>query len=134
MMGRIEEAEGHVDAAMDVFRKMRQIVGNGNLALDTEIICVEALLGRRDEAERHLSELQGAVAANHHRMPSRLLANVELALGNRDRALDFFEEAINERDPAVLWLAVDPRVDDLRPMPRFQKLLAQLRIPDVRKK
>ena len=134
IMGRIEVAEGHFDVALEVFRKMRQIVGNGNIGLDTEIIRVEALLGRRDEAERHLSELQQSVAANHRRVASRHLANVALAFGNRDRALDFFEEAINERDPAVLWLAVDPRVDDLRPMPRFQKLLAQLRIPDVRNK
>jgi TolB-like protein/Tfp pilus assembly protein PilF len=134
MMGRIEEAEGHYDAALDVLTKMRQKVGSGNLGLDAEIIRVEALSGRRDEANRHLSELQRSVAANHLRVPARLLANVELAFGNRERALDFFEEAINERDPDVLWLAVDPRVDDLRTMPRFQKLLAELRIPDVRKK
>jgi serine/threonine-protein kinase len=134
MMGRIEQAEGRFDAALDVLTKMREAVGSGNIPLDMEIIRVEALTGRRDDAERHLSELQRSVAAKHHRIAPKHLANVELAFGNRDRALDFFEEAINDRDPSVLWLAVDPRVDDLRPMPRFQALLARLRIPDARKK
>jgi TolB-like protein/Tfp pilus assembly protein PilF len=134
MIGRIDEAEGHFDAALDVFRKMRQIVGSGNIGLDTEIIRVEALSGRRDEAEQHLSELQRSVAANHQHIASKVLANVELAFGNRDRALDLLQEAVNERDPDMLWLAVDARYDDLRPMPRFATLLAQLRIPDVRKK
>ena len=99
MIGRIDEAEGHFDAALDVFTKMRQIVGSGNVGLDTEIIRVEALSGRRDEAEQHLFELQRSVAANHQRIASKVLANVELAFGNRDRALDLLEEAINERDP-----------------------------------
>ena len=134
MMGRIEEAEGHFDAALDVLTKMREIVGTGNTGLEIEIVRLEALTGRRDEAERQLSELQRSAAAAHQRIVARHLAQVQLAFGNRDRALDFFEEAINERDPSVLWLAVDPRVDDLRPMPRFQALLARLRIPDARKK
>lgn len=134
MMGRIEETEGHFDAALDVFTKMRQSAGSGNIGLNMEIICVEALIGRRDEAERHLSELQRSVAANHQRIPSKLLANVELAFGNRDRALDLLEDALNEHDPIVLWMAVDPRLDDLRPMPRFQALLTRLHIPEVPKK
>ena len=134
MMGRIEEAEGHFDAALDVLTRMREIVGTGNTGLEIEMVRLEALTGRRDEAERHLSELQRAAAADHQRIVAKNLAQVQLAFGNRDRALDFFEEAINERDPSVLWLAVDPRVDALRPMPRFQALLARLRIPDARKK
>ncbi len=134
IMGRIEEAEGHFDAALDVLTRMREIVGTGNTGLEIEIVRLEALTGRRDEAERHLSELQRAATAAHQRIVANSLAQVQLAFGNRDRALDFFEEAINERDPSVLWLAVDPRVDELRPMPRFQALLARLRIPDARKK
>jgi len=134
MMGRIEEAEGRLDAAFDALTKMRQIVGEGNTGLDIEIIRLEALRGRRAEAEQHLSELQRVASAAHQRIVPRHLAQVQLALGNRDRALDFLEDAMNERDPSMLWLAVDPRVDPLRPMPRFAALLARLRIPDVRKK
>jgi eukaryotic-like serine/threonine-protein kinase len=134
MVARIEEAEGHFDAALDALTKARQIAGGGNISLEAEIIRLEALLGRRAEAERHLTDLQRAVASNFQRIPSRNLANVQLGFGNRDRALDFYEEAINERDPAVLWLAVDPRVDELRSTPRFQNLLARLGIPDARSK
>ena len=134
IMGRIEEAEGHFDAALDVLTKMRESVGSGNTGLDIEIIRLEALMGRRAEAERHLAELQRAAAAAHQRIVPKHLAQVQLALGNRDRALDLLEDAINEHDPSLLWLAVDPRVDPLRSMPRFDALLARLRIPDARKK
>src|SRR4029079_8451989 len=133
-MGRIEEAEGHFDAALDVLTKMRESVGNGNTGLDIEIIRLYALMVREAEAERHLAELQRAAAAAHQRIVPKHLAQVQLALGNRDRALDLLEDAINEHDPSLLWLAVDPRVDPLRSMPRFDALLARLRIPDARKK
>jgi TolB-like protein/cytochrome c-type biogenesis protein CcmH/NrfG len=134
ILGRIEEAEGHFDTALDVFRKMRQAVGSGNIPLEMEIIRVEVLTGRRAEAERHLSDLQQAVAANHQRIAPKLFANLHLALGNRERALDFLEQAVSDYDPSVVWLAVDPRLDVLRPMPRFQALVARLHIPAVRKK
>ena len=31
------------------------------------------------------------------------------ALGDREQALQFFERALEEREPDMLWLAVDPR-------------------------
>ena len=34
------------------------------------------------------------------------------ALGDREQALQFFERALEEREPDMLWLAVDPRVDE----------------------
>ena len=83
-MGRIEEAEGHLDAALDVLTKMREIVGTGNIGLEIEIVRLEALTGRRDEAERHLAELQRAAAADHQRIVAKHLAQVQLAFGNRD--------------------------------------------------
>jgi hypothetical protein len=36
---------------------------------------------------------------------------------------------VRDRDPGVLWLAVDPRVDALREDARFKAIVARLRIP-----
>ncbi len=41
IMGRIEEAEGRFDTALDVLTKMRDTVGSGNIPLETEIIRLE---------------------------------------------------------------------------------------------
>ena len=48
------------------------------------------------------------------------------ALGEHDTALGLLEKAVSERDPAVLWFRVDPRLDPYRDNPRFTKLLNQL--------
>jgi hypothetical protein len=57
------------------------------------------------------------------------LAYTYLALGDSDRALTLLERAADQRDPALLWLGVDPRVDPLRGTPRFDALLARLGRP-----
>ena len=51
------------------------------------------------------------------------------ALGDREQALQFFERALEEREPDMLWLAVDPRADDLRSEPRLKQVAAKLGIP-----
>ncbi len=51
------------------------------------------------------------------------------ALGDREQALQFFERALEEREPDMLWLAVDPRVATLRAEPRLQQVVAKLGIP-----
>jgi hypothetical protein len=62
------------------------------------------------------------VAAEH-------LGYLHLAMGDVERSLDYLDEAVKDRDPAVLWLAVDPRVDPLRNHHRFQALVDRLGIP-----
>jgi hypothetical protein len=60
---------------------------------------------------------------------NRDLAYIYLALGNSAEALDLFEQAIGERDPAVVWIGVDPRLDGLRPNPRFRQLVQTVGLP-----
>lgn len=50
-----------------------------------------------------------------------------LALGDRNAALDLLERAAARRDSSLLlYLGVDPRWDDLRGDPRFEKLLRRV--------
>jgi hypothetical protein len=50
-------------------------------------------------------------------------ALVLLALGDESSALQRLEEAVAVHSPYVLWLAVDPRLDQLRANDRFKGLL-----------
>ena len=48
--------------------------------------------------------------------------------GDHARALDWFERAYQQRDGALVWIKVHPRMDGLRAEPRFRELLSRLRL------
>jgi hypothetical protein len=50
-------------------------------------------------------------------------------LGERDQAFASLEAAYKARTHALLYLNVDPRLDFLRPDPRFHALLSRIRLP-----
>ena len=45
------------------------------------------------------------------------------ALGDKDQAFDYLEQAIAQHDDQVSFMAVDHRFDSLRGDPRFEKAL-----------
>jgi serine/threonine-protein kinase len=79
--------------------------------------------GRQDEARAVIDELltlqrqraDGAAGA---------LATAYAALGDRDRAFAWLDQARRSYDPVIVHLKVDPRFDKLRGDARFAKLLA----------
>lgn len=79
-----------------------------------------ALAGHRAEAGKILAELERSSRGSHRSAYQR--ATVQLALGQTERALDLLETACEDRDPWVLWLKVDPMLDELRGHPRFHAL------------
>ncbi len=68
---------------------------------------------------------RGSAAAILENLPpgSCWAALLHAALGDRQRALDCLESAAQRRDPPLLWLAVEPRLDALRREPRYVRLL-----------
>ncbi len=83
--------------------------------------CVYAALGRRPEAERLLAWLQDW--GRTHYVSPYALAVVHAALGEKDQALELLEKAYQIRAEELVLLKVDPALDNLRPDPRFEKLL-----------
>jgi TolB-like protein/DNA-binding winged helix-turn-helix (wHTH) protein/Tfp pilus assembly protein PilF len=53
-------------------------------------------------------------------------ALVYAGLGETDQALDSLEKAVKDRSNAVIFIKVDPELDSLRALPRFQSLLHRL--------
>src|SRR5919109_4632360 len=129
LQGRIDEAFGRFDQALEATKRAIDLSSGGGVPLRVQVVRLEALSGRRAEALAHLEELQREAENRRIRLSARDLAYAQLALGNHDRAVELFAQAVDDHDPSIVWLGVDPRVDDLRRDPRFRELLARMRLP-----
>lgn len=86
-----------------------------------------AMAGLNSRAQRALDEYLSVVPIERD---SYYVALVHAALGRSDRALGLLEEAFRRRDPALVNVNVDPRVDSLRSLPRFVALVRQMKFPN----
>jgi len=50
-------------------------------------------------------------------------------LGDKDRAFESMEKALAVRDERLLWIKVDPRLDNLRTDERYSGLLRRMNLP-----
>lgn len=87
---------------------------------------VLASAGEKDQAMSILSELQERRRAGYYISCFRI-AQIYACLGDREAALKHLEQAVEERDPFLWFLGVDPifrkRIGD---EPRFQQLKDRL--------
>lgn len=60
------------------------------------------------------------------------VAVVYAALGDRDKAFDWLQAALDDGEPEIGYLAVDPKWDTLRADPRFADALRVSRLPPTR--
>ena len=58
--------------------------------------------------------------------PAPAMSGAYLALGDKEKALDWMEQAYREHSSAVISLKVEPGVDPLRNEPRFKEILRRL--------
>ncbi len=84
--------------------------------------------GKRKEAEAILQEFadrkkQGKYVSGYG------IASVDLALGDKERALAHLEDGYRERTHWLVWLKRDPRWDPLRADPRFRDLVRRVGLP-----
>ncbi|HEX8560424.1 MAG TPA: protein kinase [Pyrinomonadaceae bacterium] len=118
---------GAFDESVAEARRALELLGEIPM-LSASLACAYAAAGRAREARRLLAELR-AQAADEHFVTPYHRALVHLQLGERGTALDLLEEAVEESDPWVVWLGVEPQLDPLRSDPRFRALLARTKNP-----
>jgi len=61
-------------------------------------------------------------------VPCSSFAHIYLSLGKTDKALDWCEQAIEERDSWIIHLGVHPLYDPLRSHPRYAALLHKMNL------
>ncbi len=113
------------DEAIEVFRKAAELYPKGAM-FAAHLAYAIARSGATENAVRLLSDLKNQRALSY--VPATSLGILELALGNTQAALDFFEEAYEESYLYSIWLATDPLYDEIRSEPRFRALLRKLAV------
>ena len=131
LRSRIAEAEGRYEEALELANRAVQLSGEPGVPLTIHQISQQIRAGHAAEAAATLQALEKDAAAGAINLTSRDRAYIQLAYGNTERALQLFSQAVEERDPSVVWLGVDPRLDPLQHDARFRELLRVIGIPPV---
>ena len=87
---------------------------------------VLAASGNRAAAQRLVAEYERSTADEPLR--NGALAQVHLALGDKDGAFLWLDRAVEERNPVVFNLKAAPQWDPIRADPRYHKLLKRLNL------
>ena len=88
--------------------------------------CAEALSGNTAAAHKLLKEL--TLRSRDQYIPAFSIALVYIGLGERDRALEWLEQAYQDRSAYMVYAKTDPLLDPLRSDPRFISLLHRMRL------
>lgn len=83
-----------------------------------------ALLGRTEESHRHLSEL--CEQAKRQYVPSLYIAFVYVGLRDHEAAFAWFDKAFEERCNYLVYLGVEPSLDEVRGDSRFIRLMRRV--------
>src|SRR5687767_3638978 len=117
--------DGDLVEAERVLREAITLRGAGAYAVAT-LGYVLARAGNREAALAHLGDLEQRAATGYVSPVS--FATVYLGLGDVEHALDWTERAREERRGWVTYLRVNPIFDPVRHSPRFQALLAKMKL------
>ena len=115
--GNYEEAIRELEKAVELFE--REPIALGALAH------AYACSGKRDQAQDALEELNQLRRRRY--VSAYCIAVIHAGFGETDQALGWLEKAYEERSSWMAqFLKSDPRLDALRPEPRYQDLLRRL--------
>jgi DNA-binding SARP family transcriptional activator/TolB-like protein/Tfp pilus assembly protein PilF len=125
-LGRVLQFQGRYDSALAHFAMtgpqrswIPNLAGEGY---------VYAQLGRRQEAMAVLAQLDSISRTQY--VTAYAVALVHTALGDRDKAFAWLDQAVKERTHWVLWLNRDRRWDPIRNDTRFQELTRRVHLPN----
>ncbi len=83
--------------------------------------------GRTQEAQQILDDLTSLAKCKY--VAPHFFAGIHIGLGENDRALDYLEKSYADHSHWLIYLHIDPVMDDLRDEPRFQDLLKRVGVP-----
>src|SRR6266404_5224720 len=122
-LGEVLQFKAHLSEAIAEFQKAFELNNDPySLAMLGQAY---ARNGQRDEAQKILARLNEQ--AKSHYVAPYALALVQIALGDKDHAIEELERAYSEGETNYLFaIKVDPMLDNLRGDPRFEALLQKI--------
>jgi tetratricopeptide (TPR) repeat protein len=118
------------DEAAALFEKSIQNFSSGRftmMSLST-LLAIDAIQGDLLSAYKKLAQLLELQRKSG--MVSIYVGWAYDALGERELALDYFEEALEEQYQTIHWVNANPLFDQFRDEPRFQEILKKMRLLD----
>jgi hypothetical protein len=117
-------ASGELEAAILVLKHLQTSAPQETRVLAT-LGHVYGIAGQQENAQEMLQALQqkrerGAWVPNYE------LALIHAGLGNRGEALTLLHESLREKEPWLVFLSVDPRLNSLRSVPKFTNLVRRV--------
>jgi serine/threonine-protein kinase len=130
-LGRVFAQMGEYAKAIENYRKGRELGGDipNVLAALGQSYALNGQTERAKEMLRKMQEISSAADRTGGAGPSvsaTSFAIVHLGLGENDRALDWLEKGMENRQMTLSGLKVHPVYDPLRHEPRFQALLQRI--------
>jgi len=75
-----------------------------------------------------VKQLQQASITRH--VDPHYIADIYIALGDKDLAFRWMDKAYQEHSPGIIMLKADPKYNPIRSDQRFSDLMHRLRIPE----
>ena len=124
LLARTNAMNGHATEAVIQFEQQKDLEDTPRTR--RELAWAYAVAGRTQDAEREFAAARGMPSAGAYEYDDALVLT---ALQKTDAAFDALNRAYEERDPTLVNLKHDPRLDALRSDSRYARLVALMRFP-----
>lgn len=118
---------GESALAISHCEKAREL-GDDSIWFQSRCCCIYALAGEPESAERLFEQL--AIASETEYTRYIFLAQASSCLGKDREAVEYLENAYEQRELLLVFLKADPRFDRLADNAGFRNLVRRIRLPD----
>ena len=125
-IGMTDSLEGRIAEAEVDRMRLKRISGDAR-DIESEIVVAYAKAGRLDRAVSTFKDIERE--ASMRGAPVPCVAEVYLALGDKEKALGCLEQAVQERADWIIQINANPGFGALRNDPRFQDLVRRVGAP-----
>ena len=128
MLGTVRNALGNAKEAIPEFEKCLEIMGEDDYGILADLGISYLQLGNREKAQEMMGRITKMQVKEY--VPPSFVAPLVIALGDKARGIDMLETGADpDHGWNVYYYGVEPKLDAVRGEPRFQKLLARLKLP-----
>jgi serine/threonine protein kinase/Tfp pilus assembly protein PilF len=126
ILGLLYRITGHYDSAITAGEKSVNLSG-GSPLMRAALAHTYGKAGRAADARHVLDDLTELATRKY--VAPHFLAGIRIGLGDNERAMEYLEKSWDERCHWLIYLHIDPSMDDLRSDPRFDDLLKRVGLP-----